>query len=84
MNAPKTALDTRYSDPKASAVGWEETCRLLETAELSWISTVRADGRPHVTPLVTAWVDGRLYFHTGTGSSSGRPPGRYVTCPDRD
>jgi nitroimidazol reductase NimA-like FMN-containing flavoprotein (pyridoxamine 5'-phosphate oxidase superfamily) len=66
MNTPATALDQRYSAPDARAIGWEETCRLLEKAELSWLSTVRTDGRPHVTPLVTVWVDGTLYFHTGT------------------
>src|SRR5580698_9909156 len=65
MTVPVTVLDQRYSDTKASAVGWEETQRLLQAAELSWISTVRADGRPHVTPLVAVWVDGALYFHTG-------------------
>jgi general stress protein 26 len=65
MTTPVTTLDQRYSDADARATGWEETRRLLEAAELSWISTVRADGRPHVTPLVTVWVDGALYFHTG-------------------
>jgi general stress protein 26 len=65
MNAPRTTLDQRYSDPEARAIGWEETQRLLQTAELSWISTVRTDGRPHVTPLVAVWVDGVLYFHAG-------------------
>ena len=38
---------------------------MLETAELFWISTVRADGRPHVTPLVAVWLDGAIYFSTG-------------------
>src|SRR5580704_1235234 len=66
MNAPTTTLDQRYSDPAAQAVEWEQAQRLLETAELSWISTVRADGRPHVTPLVAVWVGGVLYFHTST------------------
>jgi general stress protein 26 len=65
MNMPVTALDQRYSSPEARAIGWEETRALLEAAELSWLTTVRADGRPHVTPLVPAWVDGVLYFHTG-------------------
>ena len=64
MTMPVTTLDQRYSDPEASAVGWESAQQLLETAELSWISTVRADGRPHVTPLVVVWLDGALYFHT--------------------
>jgi nitroimidazol reductase NimA-like FMN-containing flavoprotein (pyridoxamine 5'-phosphate oxidase superfamily) len=67
MNVPVTVLDQRYSDPEASAVSWEATLSVLKAAELSWISTVRPDGRPHVTPLVTAWVDGVLYFHTGAG-----------------
>jgi general stress protein 26 len=66
MNSPVTTLDQRYSDPAASAVGWDESRRLLEAAELFWISTVRADGRPHVTPLVAVWVDGALYFTTGS------------------
>jgi nitroimidazol reductase NimA-like FMN-containing flavoprotein (pyridoxamine 5'-phosphate oxidase superfamily) len=66
MNAPVTTLDQRYSDPDAVAAGWDETRRVLETAELFWISTVRADGRPHVTPLVAVWADGAIHFHTGT------------------
>jgi nitroimidazol reductase NimA-like FMN-containing flavoprotein (pyridoxamine 5'-phosphate oxidase superfamily) len=65
MTEPATALDQRYSHPEAQAVSWEDTRRLLEQAEICWLATVRADGRPHVTPLVTAWTDGTLYFHTG-------------------
>lgn len=65
MNTPVTTLDQRFSDPDAVATGWEQTRRVLETAELFWISTVRADGRPHVTPLVAVWADGALHFSTG-------------------
>jgi nitroimidazol reductase NimA-like FMN-containing flavoprotein (pyridoxamine 5'-phosphate oxidase superfamily) len=39
--------------------------RALETAELFWITTVRADGRPHVSPLVAVWLNGALHFSTG-------------------
>ena len=63
--SPTTALDVRYSDPRAVAIAWDDTQRILEQAELFWISTVRADGRPHVTPLVAVWLDGALHFHTG-------------------
>src|SRR6202042_2324854 len=63
--APQTSLAQRFSDPAAVATSWEATRRALETAELFWISTVRADGRPHVTPLVAVWDDGALYFSTG-------------------
>jgi nitroimidazol reductase NimA-like FMN-containing flavoprotein (pyridoxamine 5'-phosphate oxidase superfamily) len=64
MNDPVTTIDPRFSDPNAAATPWEETRAVLETAELFWISTIRADGRPHVTPLVAVWVDGAIYFCT--------------------
>ena len=67
MRSPDTKLDTRFSDADAVATGWEETRRVLEQAELFWISTVRADGRPHVTPLVAVWLDDAIYFATGPG-----------------
>ena len=65
MNEPVTNIDPRFSDPGAVATPWDETRRVLETAELFWISTVRADGRPHVTPLVAVWLDGAIHFSTG-------------------
>lgn len=65
MTEPLTEIDPRFSDTGAVATSWDETRRVLETAELFWISTVRADGRPHVTPLVAVWLDGALHFSTG-------------------
>ncbi len=62
MNAE---LDHRFSDADATAVPWDEVRRLLADAQLAWITTVRADGRPHVTPLVAAWLDDALHFCTG-------------------
>jgi general stress protein 26 len=54
-----------YSDPAAIAVSWEATQAIIESAELFWISTVRADGRPHVTPVVAAWANDAIWFSTG-------------------
>jgi nitroimidazol reductase NimA-like FMN-containing flavoprotein (pyridoxamine 5'-phosphate oxidase superfamily) len=65
MSTPVTTLDQRFSDPKAAATEWDETRGALEAAQLFWISTVRADGRPHVTPLVAVWLDDTLHFCTG-------------------
>jgi nitroimidazol reductase NimA-like FMN-containing flavoprotein (pyridoxamine 5'-phosphate oxidase superfamily) len=65
MQQPVTELDSRFSDEGAVATSWDETRGALETAELFWISTVRADGRPHVTPLVAVWVDGAIHFCCG-------------------
>jgi len=67
MSEPVTELDARFSEPGAIATEWAETRRALETAEMFWICTVRADGRPHVTPLVAVWLDGALHFSTGAG-----------------
>ena len=65
MSTPVTTVDLRYSDPDAGAVTWDETRRVLEAAQVFWISTVRSDGRPHVTPCAAVWRDGTLYFNTG-------------------
>ncbi len=62
MNEPITTLDTRYSEPDGVVTSWEQTRRVLETAELFWLSTVRTDGRPHVTPVVAVWHDGTIHF----------------------
>lgn len=65
MQQPVTELDTRFSDQDAVATGWEETRIALEGAELFRVSTVRADGRPHVTPLIAVWLDDAIHFATG-------------------
>jgi general stress protein 26 len=65
MTEPATALDPRFSDPDARPTSWNDAERALQAAELFWITTVRADGRPHVTPLVAVWLDGAVHFTTG-------------------
>ena len=72
MNEPVTKLDTRYSEPDGVATPWEQTRRVLETAELFWLSTVRADGRPHATPVVAVWHDGALHFSTADTEQKAR------------
>ncbi|MGI5454228.1 pyridoxamine 5'-phosphate oxidase family protein [Streptomyces sp. CA-249302] len=62
---PHTRLDRSYSAPEATATPWPEAEPKLARAELFWISTVRPDGRPHVTPLPAVWTDGALHFCTG-------------------
>jgi PPOX class probable F420-dependent enzyme len=67
MPVPATNLSREFSHRDATVTGWDETRKALEEAELFWISTVRADGRPHVTPVVAAWADGAIWFSTGAG-----------------
>jgi general stress protein 26 len=66
-NPVSSHLDARFSNPGAEATGWDETLQTLERAELFWVTTVRSDGRPHTTPLVSVWSDGALHFCTGLG-----------------
>jgi nitroimidazol reductase NimA-like FMN-containing flavoprotein (pyridoxamine 5'-phosphate oxidase superfamily) len=65
MQTPVTKLDQRFSDASAAATSWDDTRKAIEAAELFWLSTVRADGRPHITPVVAAWADDALWFSTG-------------------
>jgi general stress protein 26 len=53
-------------------LGIDRFCRLDSGAaklrvhpELFWVTTVRADGRPHSSPLVAVWLDDALHFSTG-------------------
>jgi general stress protein 26 len=64
---PVTTLDPRFSEPGTAPTSWSETLEALEGAQLSWLTTVRADGRPHVTPLVAVWLDDAVHFSTGAG-----------------
>jgi nitroimidazol reductase NimA-like FMN-containing flavoprotein (pyridoxamine 5'-phosphate oxidase superfamily) len=62
---PVAELDARFSSDTATATEWTRARDQLESAELYWLSTVRPDGRPHVTPLLAVWLDGALSFCTG-------------------
>jgi general stress protein 26 len=70
MTTPR--LDERFSAPGAPATPWDETERALAEAELYWLTTVRKDGRPHVTPLVGVLHDGAMHFCTGVGEQKAR------------
>jgi hypothetical protein len=62
---PTTELGARFSSPDAAATPWREGDAILDKAEIYWLSTVRPDGRPHVTPLIALWLDDVFYFTTG-------------------
>ncbi|KQR16261.1 pyridoxamine 5'-phosphate oxidase family protein [Cellulomonas sp. Leaf334] len=62
---PTGVIDPRYGDATATAPPWGEIERRLAAAQLYWIVSVRADGRPHAVPLVGVWHDGSFAFCTG-------------------
>jgi pyridoxine/pyridoxamine 5'-phosphate oxidase len=69
---PTAQFDPRFSDPAAGPTPWEEAAGTLERAELYWLTTVRADGRPHVTPLIGVVADGAMHFTTGLEEQKAR------------
>jgi len=62
---PAVELGAAYSSPDARATPWADALDAIGRAEVFWLSTVRPDGRPHVTPLLAAWHGDALYFTTG-------------------
>lgn len=64
-DSPVTTLDARYSGENAQATPWADALARLQEAGLFWVSIVRPDGRPHVTPVVAVWMDGAFYFSSG-------------------
>src|SRR6478672_9799024 len=77
---PVAEVDDRFSAPDAVATPWEDVRRAIERAELFWISTVRSDGRPHVTPLPAVWQDDLLHFCTGADEQKGVNLARNARC----
>lgn len=49
----------------APPVSWPEARQVLEAAGTDWLSTMRPDGRPHVTTLIAVWNGDALYCSTG-------------------
>jgi pyridoxamine 5'-phosphate oxidase-like protein len=63
--SPTTELDAPYSAADATATPWDRAVEVFAEAAIYWLSTVRADGRPHVTPVIALWRDGAAYVTTG-------------------
>jgi Pyridoxamine 5'-phosphate oxidase len=45
-----------------------------------WLSTINADGSPHVTGIGASWVDGSFWFQTGERTRKGRNLARDPRC----
>jgi len=65
MTEPIVEFTGEFSEPDATAVPWAAVDEVLTDSEMFWLSTARADGRPHVTPLPAIWLGGVLHFCVG-------------------
>jgi hypothetical protein len=77
---PVTTLQAAFSNPGATPVPWGEAIAQLEQAELYWLTTVRPEGRPHVTPLIAVWLDGALHFCVGTDERKAKNIATNAAC----
>jgi catechol 2,3-dioxygenase-like lactoylglutathione lyase family enzyme/general stress protein 26 len=80
VTEPVAELDARFSSPGASPVEWVQARQRLADAEVYWLSTVRPDGRPHVTPLLSVWLDSAWYFCTGPSERKAENLARNPHC----
>ena len=44
----------------------------LADEQICWLSTVRPDGRPHLTPIWYVWLDDRFWICTGSAAVKAR------------
>ena len=77
---PITELDAPYSAADAEPVPWSVARDKLEGAGVYWLSTVRSDGRPHVTPVAAVFMDESLFFATGPHEQKARNLERNTHC----
>jgi hypothetical protein len=83
--AKKEPVDERSLDGSdAPPIPWERTReRLEEDAGISpthWLATVRPDGRPHVLPVWTVWVEGAFSFVAGATTRTSKNLAHNAHC----
>lgn len=67
----QTRLDRGISQAPASGGPHRHTC---------WLTTINADGSPHVTGIGMLWVDGAFWFETGEKTRKARNLARDTRC----
>ncbi|WP_199432797.1 pyridoxamine 5'-phosphate oxidase family protein [Qaidamihabitans albus] len=59
---------------------WTEVVGPLAEAGTYWLSTTRADGRPHAMPVLGVWVDDALHFASGPATRKSRNLAGNASC----
>src|SRR3954454_10587845 len=77
---PVAELEPQFSSSGAIPTPWAEANSQLDQAEVFWLTTVRPDGRPHVTPLLAVWLDEALYFCTGASERKAQNLAQNAHC----
>jgi hypothetical protein len=69
-----------FSEPDSTPTPWTAGIAQLRAADTFWLSTVRPDGRPHVTPLIAVWHAEALWFATGPEERKARNLAENPAC----
>jgi general stress protein 26 len=69
---PVGTIDPRFSMPGAAPTPWAQVLARLDRAQVALLTTVRADGRPHATPVAFVWHSGAIHVTTGVGEQKAR------------
>src|SRR6266699_437615 len=71
-----------YGLPKSKKglLPWKWAEDRLQKSRQYWIATTRPDGRPHVMVIWALWMDGALYFSTGSKSRKAQNLGKNPHC----
>jgi hypothetical protein len=75
-----TQDNSPISSDEATLKPWDQARTCLESAPKAWLSTVRADGRPHTMPVLLVLVDGHPCLTTRPTSLKGRNLARNTQC----
>ncbi len=67
-------------DEGTGLLPWSWAVERLTASHDYWIATTWPDGRPHVTPVWGAWVDGAVWFSCGPNSRKARNLDRDPRC----
>lgn len=58
-----------------ATTSWEMVRERLANPEFqrtSWLATTRPDGRPHLMPVITTWIEDAIHLIVGEGTQKGR------------
>jgi PPOX class probable F420-dependent enzyme len=72
LGAPASYGIGRQGEAPGELLPWADVERQLSSARNYWVTSVRADGRPHAIPVWGVWLDGAVWFSTDPDSVKGR------------
>jgi Pyridoxamine 5'-phosphate oxidase len=69
-----------FSEPDSTPTPWAVGLEQVHASDTFWLTTVRPDGRPHVTPLIAVWHSEALWFATGPEERKARNLAENQSC----